>query len=194
MAVDCVLALDLASTSGWAYGPVRSKPMSGVIPLGDKGATHGERGAKLLRWLNDFLKLNAVRLAVIEKPLAPQVLVKIGATDSTVELLYGLPFVAKTVLSMRGVWEVKYVHVQDVRAHFTGQRTFAESFDPIRKRKVSSRENGKAAVKNICAMRGWPVQSDDEADAIATWSYGTEMLSPGASMKCLQIFGRRINA
>ncbi len=184
-----ILALDLASSTGWACGIAGGKPVSGTLPLA-KSAPHGERGAALLRWLNDFLKLERVTIAIIEKPLAPRVLVKIGATEATARLLYGLPFLAETVLSMRGVADIRYVAVQDIRDHFVGQRTFRDDRDPLTGKKITSRKVGKAAVRRMCEMMGWKAETDDQADALAAWSYGQSLVNPRLAVLTTPLLGR----
>ena len=187
---DIVLALDLATTLGWASGPVGGKPVSGVLRLGDKNAARREKLLHLGRFLNDMLKVEKPRLVVIEEALEPRVLVKIGATLATTKLAYGLPAAAEMVLAGRGVQDVRFVSVQDVRAHFVGRRTFQDSTDPATGKKVKSRDNAKAAVINACRLRGWHVESHDEADAIATWSYGCTLLDKRLAAIATPLFAR----
>lgn len=187
---DIVLALDLATTLGWASGRVGGKPVSGVLRLGDKNASRREKLLHLARFLNDRLKIEKPRLVVIEEALEPSVLAKIGATLATTKLAYGLPAAAEMVLAARGVHDVRFVNVQDVRAHFVGRRTFKDTTDPITGRKTKSRDNAKAAVINACRLRGWTVESHDEADAIATWSYGCMLLDKRLAAIATPLFAR----
>ena len=187
---DIVLALDLATTLGWASGPVGGKPVSGKLRLGDKNATRAEKFAHLMRFLNDRLKVERPRLVVIEEVLNPRVLLRVGATLDTAKTLYGLPAVAEAVLRIRGVPRIEFVNVQNVRAHFVGQRRFKDETDPETGKKIKSRDNAKAAVINACRLRGWAVESHDEADAIATWSYGCMLLDKRLAAIATPLFAR----
>ncbi|GGC90599.1 hypothetical protein [Chelatococcus reniformis] len=190
MTAPVVLALDLATASGWAIGPVGSRPRCGSLPLGERGAPRRERAAELTKWLAAMLKLEAPRLIVIEQPLQPAVLVKIGGSLDTALLLYGLAVVAESVAHLRGVRDVRMADVQDVRQHFTGHRTFKATVHPLTGKKITARANGKSAVINMCRMRGWDVADDDQADAMATWSYGCALIDRRAAAAATPLFAR----
>lgn len=170
-------------------GEIGGKPVSGSIPLGND-KDHGARGMALLHWLNALAKVEGFDACFIERPLDPRVLVKIGATFQTAMLAYGLPFLAKAVLHGRGVYRVEFVGVQDVREHFVGKRTFKPGFDPVKKKPTTSRAEAKQATINVCRMIGWSPKNDDEADALALWSYATSRLDPKRGMRPTPLFAR----
>lgn len=184
-----VLALDLATDSGWAIGPVGGVPRCARLPLGSSSSP-AEKGARLVRWLSELLLVERPRLVVIERPLNIRILVKIGASHDTVLLLYGLAYLAMTICNMRGVHDVRFADVQDVREHFVGRRTFAASRNPLTGKKITSRAVAKSAIIDACRMRGWEVEDDNAADAAATWSYGCALLNPRTAVMATPLFGR----
>lgn len=173
-----ILALDLATQGGWAVGEHGGTPLSGSQTFGREGAPAEERAAKLLGWMDDMLRVHQPDAVVLEQPLHPVVLAKISPKFATAELAYGLPVVAKMVCRMRKVWRVKYAEVQDVREHFVGRRTFRDITCPLTGRTITSREQGKAAVMNVCRWNKWDFADDNAADACATWDYGCRVLWP----------------
>lgn len=185
-----VAALDLASSSGLAWGPVNGRPHTRTLVLGAKGATAEEKGIKLMLDLRDFFKLVQPDLMVIEKPLNVAIIAKMGATFDTMAILYGLPFIARMVCRTSGIHRVAWADVQDVRHHFTGQRTFKEGYDVMRKKKISSRQMAKSATMNVCRLRGWEIDSDDAADAAAAWSWGCAQIDPRTAMMATPLFSR----
>jgi hypothetical protein len=173
-----VLALDLATTTGWAWGEVGGTARFGAIRLGPPGADRGTRGSAMLVWLSDFFKIERPDLVVVEAPLAPAVMRRIGATNDTALMLLGLPMVVETVCHLRGVKPPKLVKVQDVREAFLGKRTFRDEHNPLTGKRVKSRAIAKSATMEMCRRLGYGVSSDDEADAIALWHYGCSLLNP----------------
>jgi hypothetical protein len=183
-----VLALDLSTDTGWALGPVGGTPRCHSLPLGDRSATAEEKGAKLVRFLVDLFKVERPKLVVIEKPLNTAVLNKIGAHFNTTYMLYGLAHTAAVVAQMSGVQMIRFADVQDVTAHFCGQRTFKAGYDPVRRKQLTSRQARKAAVIAACERQGWHVEDDNAADAAATWSYGCAMLNPRLAAAVTPLF------
>jgi hypothetical protein len=64
-----ILALDLASRTGWAVGvPSDEKPRSGSLRFAREGASMGAVFAGCRQWLNDFLATeNDIKLVVFER-------------------------------------------------------------------------------------------------------------------------------
>lgn len=183
-----VLGLDVASyKTGVAHGTVGEKPFALTWTLGDADSTRRERLAKLVRYLSDLLKVVKPDLVAIEAPLNLQAAAK--RREDTALALIGGAIVAETICHMRGVRRVEMCNVLKVRAHFTGQRTYSDSYDPVAKKKITSRENAKSATRNMCAMRGWSVSNDDEADAAALFSYGSTMLDRRLAALATPLFG-----
>lgn len=154
-----ILFLDVAGIVGCSEGRPGEKPRSWHWKLGGEGASQEERGYSLLRKLSEHLQVSQPRLVGIEAPLAPAVLANIGSKADDAAFQMGTAFLAKVVAYGRGVPMIKFVNVQDVRQHFVQQRRF------------KGKNDGKRAVLQRCRDLGWEVDTFDEADAAAGWSY-----------------------
>lgn len=170
-----ILSLDLASTTGWCRGAPGGKVVYGSIKLAPPGASHGEKGASLLRWLTPQLKIRPA-LLVFEAPMAPSQMAG-RTTVSTARVLLGLPFLTETVAYLSGLYgdRVREANVQDVRKHFIGQRT-VRGGDP------------KAVVMRECRRLGFEPRDDNAADAIALWSYAAAIIAPEIGIASTPLF------
>jgi crossover junction endodeoxyribonuclease RuvC len=150
-----VLALDLASISGWACGEPGGKPAHGSHRFARAGASHEAIFAGAVRWINGLLNEYEPRVVVWEAPLAG---FKGGKTTNDVTtVLFGLPAVIGAVVYLRGIYDIRKADTRDVRLHFIGSNP--------------KRAEAKPKVIRQCRVMGWDVEDDNEADALATWSY-----------------------
>jgi hypothetical protein len=154
---EIVMALDLATTTGWAVGPAGGKPVYGSQRLGSPGATSGEVFAAFLGWLVDAIQVHGPRVIVYEAPLPPSHMR--GKTNvNTARRLMGLPAIAEAVAYRMRVPVILEATVSDVRQHFIGKRTLPGA-------------EGKLAVKLRCQMLGYSPPDDNASDALALWDY-----------------------
>lgn len=161
-----ILALDVASTTGWAEGRPGEIPRTGRWVLGEKGATRPEKLFNLLRYLSDHLVVSRPRMIIIEAPLNARTQVHVGTTEETALMAFGGFGVCEAVAQGRGVYRIERARVQDVRAYFIQRRTF------------SGKDEGKRLVMQRCQALGWNPQGYDESDAAALWAYGAHLLAP----------------
>lgn len=172
-----VLALDIASTTGWAC----DRPSGGEIPVcghftvdTDGGNAEGRAATDFRRRLLELCSLHRPDHVVIEAPLPER-----SSTGAhihglqTASILLGLSMVAKGV-----AFEVRAeewtVDVQSVRAHFLG-----------------SRWGKKIDVMARCRILKYPAQTHDEADACALWDYAKAVLRSGEVMARAEVGARR---
>lgn len=144
-----ILALDLATRTGWARGRPGETPRFGRILL------HGDR-AKRYRELRQWLapQLTQVDRVIYESAAVPMVMAG-RTTNETGLFLIGLcEHVEELCLDVVELWDVS---VSTVRVHFIG--------------KNMRREAAKAMTRERCEGLSWMVTNDDEADACALWSY-----------------------
>jgi hypothetical protein len=172
----------------WGFASRDAKPETDVWDLG-REASRARRIGRLITRVSVFLKDYAPDVVVIEAPLNLQAAAK--ASTGAAWALIGVAMAAEAVCDLRGVPRVHLVDVQDVRAHFLGQRTFRDGYDPVNKRKITARENAKAAVISMCRMRGWQVKDDNAADAAALWSWGCAKVDPRLAAFATPLFQRR---
>jgi Holliday junction resolvasome RuvABC endonuclease subunit len=158
---EIVMALDLATTTGWCVGPAGGKPTYGSQRLGSPGATSGEVFAAFLGWLVDAIKVHDPRVLCFEAPLAPSHMG--GETNAnTARRLLGLPAICEAVAYRMRVPVILEAHVRDVRKHFIGNGSMPGA-------------QAKLAVRTRCQMLGYDPQGYDASDAIAVWDYTCAM-------------------
>jgi hypothetical protein len=172
-----VLALDLASVSGWAVGEPGGKPVHGSNRFARPRASHEAIFAGAVKWINGILNEYEPAMVVWEAPLAG---FKGGkTTDDVTTILFGLPAVIGAVVYLRGVYDIRKADTRDVRNHFIGSNP--------------KRAKAKPMVMRQCRAMGWNVADDNEADALATWSYMCSLIEPRLAIAPTPLFqqGRR---
>lgn len=171
-----VLALDLASVSGWAYGEPGGVPLHGTIRFASVGASHEAVFANAVHWMSRMIVDHPIDLVCWEAPLAASF--KRGTTTvNTTTLLYGLPAVIGAVAYNAGIHDFYKADTKAVRLHFIGGNP--------------PRTVAKRLTKYQCVKMGWNVQDDNEADALATWSYMCSLLEPKLAVLPMPLFGVR---
>ncbi len=154
--MTCILALDLASVTGWACGEPGGTPSHGSVRFASLGSSHEAIFAAALKWMSTMCKERQPGLVVWEAPLSTSF--KRGKTTmNTTTLLYGLPAVIGAVAYLHGIYDIRKADTRDVRLHFLGQNP--------------KRAKAKMLVMQQCRLYGWDVADDNEADALAIWSY-----------------------
>jgi len=146
-----VLALDLASRAGWAYGATSDRATGwGVWDLGSAAKVgHGAAYAVLADWLGDAFRLHRPSLVVMEAPLPPG-----GQTHAnTARLLLGYGAVVE-LLCYR--WSIPLRE--------QGAAT-------VRKRVMGTARVEKPDIVRWCQARGYEVTDHNAADAIALWHF-----------------------
>lgn len=170
-----VLALDLATNTGWCGGAFGARPRQGSVSL--RGERPIERCAALRQWLDDY---EAVSGRVTGLVLEATILTG-RDTPELAELLWGLRVTALMWAfdgSMPPHAVVSYAS-QSVRAHMLGTARFPKG-------------EAKPAVVEWCRRHGYDTASHDAADAILTWSFAEALTSgkPAAPRPGLLTAGR----
>ena len=158
-----VLALDLATTTGWAYGAPGSIPRCGHLRFAAKGASRALIYRNFRNWLEEKWNVRDEQPDFIayESPAVPSIMA--GRTNiETIRLLMGL---AENLEEWcLGKVELRESRVSDVRVHFIG----------------SNMKSALAKQKTFeqCQMLGWNPQDFDESDACALWDFQCAWLNP----------------
>lgn len=169
-----VLALDLSSFSGWACGEPGSHPEHGSVRFASIGASHEAVFNNAWKWMDNICSLKMPTLVVWEAPLPPSF--KRGSSNvNTTSLLYGLPAVIGAVAYGHKIYDIRKADTRDVRFHFIGSNP--------------KRARAKPMVMRKCRSMGWQVADDNEADALATWSYMCALLDPKLAVRTTPLFG-----
>ena len=160
-----VLALDIATTTGFARGRVGdAAPSCGSVSFGKKGSSQLAICGHCYDWAVDTIKAPLPDVVAIEALLPPAV--TRGKSNESHDLLAMLHGIVNAVCMKRGVYKVHRYPVQSVRAHFIDLS-------------VCGKGEAKAMVLQKCKSLGWlEVADDDAADACAVWDYQCSLIDP----------------
>jgi hypothetical protein len=172
-----ILALDLATTTGYAVGVPGSAPTCGHIRFSKPGSTRAATYHAFIHWLDKTFggrdgEPSAIPdLIVYESPAIPSFMG--GRTNiETTRLLFGL---AENLEAWcYGKTELREATTSQVRCHFLGQNLKAKIAKPL--------------TLERCRDFGWQVETEDEADAAALWDYTQCWLNPQMAFKTTPLF------
>ena len=153
-----VLAVDLATKTGAAFGPLRSKPTTWAVDF-SRFKDHDMRLAQVLRWVRHMHETLHPGLIAVEAP--------IGGSDAS-QLLIGMAACVRAQAADLGIRSVFYAS-SSVRKHFIGKALTARDFPGLNHAKAKLAIKGR--VLERCRLLGWEVAGLDEADAGALWDY-----------------------
>ena len=169
-----VLALDLASTSGWAHGKPGSVPRFGHQRFAKQGEPRGAAYHRMRLWLDLFCSAHRVDWVVFEAPIAP--LLMTGRTNiNTIRLLVG--FAENLEAWCYRKVEIREARVSEIRAAFLGSNYKTSIAKPM--------------TMDRCHALGWMCETSDEADACAAWSFQCALLRPDLAHMTLPLYGKR---
>jgi len=174
-----VFALDIATTTGWARGPVGGVPRCGSIRFAKPGASHLAIVGRALEWSIATFKPPLPDVVAIEALVPPQAMR--GKTNVDHDLLAMLHGVIMATLFLRGVYTVHRYPVQTIRSHFIDLA-------------ACGRGQGKVMVQEKCRALGWVTDYElnhDAADALACWSYQVALIYPQHAINVSPLFGPR---
>ena len=175
-----ILAIDLATTTGFARGRVGDPaPTFGTIKFHGSGTHDGNSVfAAALRWMTESISDNPPDMVVIESLLPPAAM--LNQTSRAVrDRLAGLHGVIRGAARRRGVGEISDVGVGEVRKHFIGTRGL-------------HRTEAKKAVIDQCHALDWQVKNDNEADACAIWSFAVSLIDPKQALRVSPLFNKKL--
>jgi hypothetical protein len=171
-----VLALDLATETGFAIGRPGDEPQSGTVRFASKGASHNAIAGGALAWLIAFTKEHPCDLAVIEQEVRKRQHWK-SSTESD-DITRGLIFMARGVLYERGIYKIELAAVNSVRKFFLGEGNMP-------------REEAKHRTVMRCRAMCWDPADDNAADALAMWAYQCALIDPVQGTAHSPLFNRR---
>ena len=170
-----ILALDLATRTGFAFGEPGEKPRFGSIRFASVGASHEAVFGKAINWAQDIFTKLAPDQFVYEEPMQFRGGKSRAGND---EILYGLPAIMQGVAHNLGIHDVRKARVADVRLHFIHRNC---------KREIAKRETMRR-----CRLLGWGVTDDNEADALALWHYACTFQDSKLAIQTSDLFLPRI--
>ena len=170
-----ILALDLATVTGWALGDVDAEPTFGSVVFGKRSMPDNDVFAMAMRWaLQRFQCEKAPDVLLLEGLLPPSAM-KDETTRATRDRLAGLHGIMRGAAALFGVSRIEAIPVGDVREHFISDRH-------------ARRQHAKRDTVAQCRAAGWNVADDNAADALALWSYGVARERPATAIKRTPLF------
>lgn len=170
-----VLALDLATTTGYAHACPGQKPMFGSLRFGKTGTPRDASYRMFRIWIDEILTSLEPDLVVFESAAIASALGG-KTTAETIKRLIGYCEHLEEICFQRV--ELREANVRSVRGFFLGGA-------------VQKRDAAKAATIERCKVMGWDVGDDhDAADACALWAYQVSCLRPDIAATMAPLFGK----
>lgn len=172
-----VAALDLATKTGVAVGPLGGRPELWTRDLKSKGEAkfHATRLMHIQGLAHRLIAEHHVDFIAIEKPF-----VAAHNNWETTLLTIGLTANVLSWAARKGV-PVDIIPAQTVAKHFAGSGKM-------------KRDEKKAAILAACQARGWDPKDDNQADAAALWDLACWRLLPSQGVNSRPVLhdkGRR---
>jgi hypothetical protein len=174
-----VLALDIATRTGFALGRVGEQPAFGSIRFGKSSSDDNVIFGAALDWTSRFLEPQPRPDLLALEALLPPTAMGGKTTAAVRDRLAGLHGVIRGVASLRGIARIEDYAVGSVRQHFIGDRKA--------KRDVAKRETMRR-----CLQLGWNSVDDNAADALATWSYCCSLIDPRLALRTVPLFNQAL--
>ncbi len=156
-----ILALDIATSTGWAAGETSAAPTFGCYRIQTDGRNFGMAMNDFSRWLDSMIDAYMPDQIVYEKPITT---IHGKTSLETKCLLIGLCMHAESVAYDHGL-PISWVNNATVKKHFTGHGGFGKKTKPY-------------PMIVAAHQRGWMVETHDEADACGVWDYGIHCHDP----------------
>lgn len=167
-----VLALDVSSVAtGWAFGRVGSKPITGVQRFAPKGSLDDEIWFAAMKWMTKQMNDLDPDVVAIEAAIMTSSFDEGGRPQTnphTQGLLWGLQAVIRTVVKAKRPGVAKLIHVGSARKLFTGKGNYPKG-------------QAKPAVRRRALELGWltlETVTEDKADACCIWAKACADIDP----------------
>lgn len=165
-----ILALDIATATGWACGSHDPVPVThGVLNLPKTKEDIGRFLSAWREWLGHAIEQMAPTEIMFESPILTEV-----KNITTLRKLYSLAGIAELVALDYGL-PISEANLSSIRTHFVGMRWAPKEITG----KEARRKWIKARTVSECRRRGFRVASDDDADALALLSFALSLKHPG---------------
>jgi hypothetical protein len=169
-----VFALDLATTTGWAWGQAGSTPLFGHERFAKPGESRAKAYHQFRLFLDLFYSARQCNVIVFESPAVPSFLG--GKTNiETTKLLFGLCENLEHWAYERHA-DLREASISQIRSHFIGRNLQSKIAKPL--------------VLAKCRERGWNAATTDESDALALWDYQICCLRPDLGIASTPLFDR----
>jgi hypothetical protein len=177
------LSLDPATWTGFAFGEHGTKPFSGLIKLPGDMSRAG-KATVLEGRVRDLISGNRVEHVVLEDVYA--MTGKAFSMDQQ-KLLHSFRCAIEMACFKCGLTDQHMTFVMPG----AWRKTFGISEVPAivrRGKKGNVRKWLKQAAIERCHELGWPVDNDNEADALGLWAYGESLFDPAIGITRTPLF------
>ena len=168
-----ILALDIATTTGWAFGAAGEKPRHGANTLEPTGEDLGRYAYAYVQWLTGLVRTLQPKEIVYEAPVLPQPRFnkekgKIEQLTNimTLRKLYSLTTLTELVALSEAV-PCSEITSGQWRKAFLGQ--LYPSHNARNPSKRAERDDFKRAAIAVCRMMKWEPNGSDDAEALGIW-------------------------
>lgn len=168
---DCtLLALDIATETGWCVGKPSAEPTFGFYRTRDGGLPN-----KLIdfgNWLRQVIAQHQPELVAFEEPPNPTWGAgrgKKGTNATTILMLNALCTKAEEICAEQRL-TCRSVSAGKWKKNMVGTSRFGKSVRPY-------------PATESCAQRGWLVTNHNTADAVGVWLYAVAVINPDAAAK-----------
>src|SRR6187399_848697 len=170
-----VLALDLATTTGYAYGPPRGVPTFGSIRFIKPGGSRAQAYRSFRAWLEGKWNVRDAQPDLIVYESANVQFMGGKTNIETIKMLIGLAEHLEEWAHNK--FELREATTAQVRSHFLGQNMKSAIAKP--------------ATVERCRQLGWMANTSDEGDALALWNYQCSFLDPEVGVRTSPLFQKR---
>lgn len=178
MAVERILALDQATTSGFCFGAIGGSPTWGSIKF--RGEGNGAIFAEYRSWLVQMVAQAGPTIVVFESPFIPHnAAPRFGKGGKLSSAIPMNPLTLRRLLYMAGCIE-EVCSAAGVRCR---EVTPAEVTKFILNRVRMNRNEKKAETLRVIRAYGFDVADDNCADAVAIWLKTEATLSPALASR-----------
>lgn len=146
-----LLAFDLATQTGVAFGEATGTPTAATEVLGVAGQPHGARFLQCFRMVKRYVRDFDPDVIALEQAIA---FGPVGDA-SRVQMAMGFRAAVLAVAHGYGIDTIE-LSVSTIRRHFIGGAHIPSA-------------EAKQAVWDRCKMLGWKARNFDESDAMAVW-------------------------
>lgn len=163
--VGLILALDLGTRCGFAYGEPGDPPTSGAVLLKKKSEPADVVFGNFIAFLQTTIEAVSPSMVVKEAPFSLQAFKERGNSEAGVLMAFGMHAITRGMCQRYSI-ACEQVYAASVRKHLLG------------KSRIGTRDGTKEAVVERCKLLGiLPADSNDadRADALAThdWACAT---------------------
>lgn len=165
-----ILALDVASATGYAYGDGADKvPTFGTIrlPRASELGEYGPRFAAFRRELLQLIPQSAPEMVWFESPVVHGMIGK--TNEHTLRLLIALPAFVEEICHTFRI-QCREATSPEMRKHFLGSAH-------------GKRADLKLAMMKQCHLLNWNVGDDNQADACGLWDLARNRLRVQSKLK-----------